>query len=307
MDTERKPAALSIQRAAAERVIASGNGDAALLLLYLCGTERVLELSSAAKALGRTEAEIASAANALRGMGAFPKSAQALPQPEELPEYAAEEITRRCKEDTSFQALVGEAQRRLGHILSGAELKTLFGIYDHLGLSTDVIMMLINHCSETFAKRYGGGRNPTMRYIEREAFVWANRELVTMELAEAYLKRREQQEQGREQVRRAMGLTERALSTSEKRYIEEWLELGFSPEAIEIAYDRTVTNTGSLKWRYMDSIIRSWDAKGIHTPKEIERLDRRPGEKRGRSAEPSGSSQADLARMEKLLEKLSKE
>ena len=229
MDTERKPAELSLQRAAAERVVASGNGDAALLLLYLCETERVLELPEAAKAIGRTEAEIAAAAAALRSMNAFPRSAQALPQPDELPEYAAEEITRRCREDAAFQALVGEAQRKLGHILSGAELKTLFGIYDHLGLGVDTIMLLINYCTERYEKRYGEGRRPTMRAIEREAYIWVNRELVTCELAEAYIRRQERQEQGLEQVRRAMGLTDRALSASERRYVEEWLELGFSP------------------------------------------------------------------------------
>lgn len=305
MDTEKKNTVLSLRRDCVERVIGSGSGDAALLLLYLHETQRVLEISAAAKALGRTEAEIADAAALLRRLDAFPASAQPLPQPEELPEYAAEEITRRCREDTSFQALVGEAQRKLGHILSGSELKTLFGVYDHLGLSTDTIMLLINYCSDRFARRYGEGRRPTMRYIEREAFAWVNRELVTSELAEDYIKRQELREQGVEQVRRALGLTDRALSAGESRYIEEWLGLGFSPEVIEMAYDRTVTNTGALKWRYMNSIIQSWAAKGLHTPGEIEKLDRRGGEPARRGTDGGGETpQSDRARMEKMLEQL---
>jgi len=307
MDTERSDTVLTLQRACVERVLRSGSGDAALLLLYLHHTGRVLELSETARALGKTEAEIAASAALLRKLDAFPASAQQLPPPEELPEYDVAEITRRCEKDTGFQALVGEAQRKLGHILSGAELKTLFGVYEHLGLSADAIMLLINYCSDRYARRYGEGRRPTMRYIEREAYVWVNRELFTSELAEAYIERQERQEQGLEQVRRALGLTDRALSASERRYIEEWLGLGFAPEVIEIAYDRTVTNTGALKWRYMNSIIQSWNAKGLHSIAEIERLDRKGGE-RPRDGAQAGdpSAQSDRARMEKMIEQLRK-
>ncbi len=307
METVERDTVLTLQRAGAERVLASGNGDAALLLIYLCDTGSVLELSQAAKALGRTEAEIAAAAAALRALNAFPKSAQALPQPEELPEYSSEEILRRCREDSGFQALVGEAQRKLGHILSGAELKTLFGIYNHLGLSVDTIMLLINYCADRYAKRYGEGRRPTLRFIEREAYAWVNRELVTSELAEAYIQRQERMSQGLEQVRRTMGLTDRALSASERRYIEEWLGLGFSPEAIEMAYDRTVTNTGALKWKYMNSIIQSWNAKGLRTIAEIEQLDRKGGRKTPAAGESGGeAARSEHDRMQKMLEQLRK-
>ena len=45
--------------------------------------------------------------------------------------------------------------------------------------------------------------------------------------------------------------------------------LGFSAGARELAYDRTVLKTGRLQWKYMDSIVRSWHGKGLHTPEEI--------------------------------------
>ena len=125
MSTERKAAALELPLTAVESLIKSGNGDAALLYLYLRRSGCVLELSAAAAALSRTEAEIAAAATALRELGCFPNSARPLPQAEELPEYGAQEIAARCREDAAFQSLVGEAQQCLGHFLSGAELRTL--------------------------------------------------------------------------------------------------------------------------------------------------------------------------------------
>jgi hypothetical protein len=40
--------------------------------------------------------------------------------------------------------------------------------------------------------------------------------------------------------------------------------------SVSNAYDRTVTNTGRLKWAYMDTILRSWHEKKLHTPAEID-------------------------------------
>lgn len=306
MSTERKAAALELPLTAVESLIKSGDGDAALLYLYLQRSGSVLELSAAAAALSRTEAEIAAAATKLRELGCFPNTARPLPQAEELPEYGAQEIAARCREDAAFQSLVGEAQQCLGHFLSGAELRTLFGIYDHLGLPPEVILLLINHCAARYAKRYGEGRLPTMRYIEREAYAWVNRELMTLDLAENFIARQKARDEGIEHVRRIMGLYGRALSSTEKRYIESWLEMGFSPEVIELAYDRTVTNTGALKWRYMNSIIESWSAKGLLLPEDILRQDRRAaGSQTAGSAENADDS--EQARMERMLERLRKE
>jgi len=299
MAAEKQTAMLPLPLTAVDSLIGSGDGDAALLYLYLCRTGSVLRLQEAARAIGRTEADTAAAVTKLRALGIFPGSAEVLPQPEELPEYAPEEIARRCGEDPVFKSLIGEAQCRLGHMLGTAEMRTLYGIYDHLGLPPEVIMLLINHCAEQCRKKYGEGRRPTMRSIEREAFGWAGRELLTLELAEEYLDRQNRREQGLQQVRSLLGLCDRALSRSERQYIEGWLEQGFSAEVIYMAYDRTVINTGSLKWRYMDSILQSWRGRGLFRPEDIERLDSRRSPKQTERA--TGGEQEE---MERLLSRL---
>ena len=45
-----------------------------------------------------------------------------------------------------------------------------------------------------------------------------------------------------------------------------------------LGYDRTVTNTGALKWSYMNKIMQSWHENGLHSAAEIESGDprRRP-------------------------------
>ena len=94
---------------------------------------------------------------------------------------------RRSADDGAFRALLGECQRVLGHTLSSADLNTLFGIYDRLGMTAETILLLIHHCADKLRRRYGEGRLPTMRAIEKEAFYWANREILTAPQAEEYL------------------------------------------------------------------------------------------------------------------------
>ena len=63
------------------------------------------------------------------------------------------------------------------------------------------------------------------------------------------------------------------VSPADVAMLNVWLEQGFGEEAIAIAADRTVTNTGSLKWSYLSKILQSWHQKGLHSPAEIAEKD----------------------------------
>jgi DnaD/phage-associated family protein len=107
-------------------------------------------------------------------------------------------------------------------------------------------------------------------------------------------------------------INDRALSSSERKYVESWLARGYAPEAIELAYDRTVLKTGKLAWSYMDSIIGSWHSKGLFTADEIRSRDGKgtpAGQKRNpaKPAVTSKPSLAELEHMKKFLEKLREE
>jgi hypothetical protein len=168
----------------ADKLIAAHDGDVALLYLYIL--RHGFDLDGAARELCRTGADIAAAAEKLRRMGladaaqspAPPQQAK-LPPADELPEYTADDITRRTREDGSFRAVVAETQRVLGHTLSGPDMKLLFGMYDYLALPPEVILELLNFCVDRSREKYGTGRLPSMRSIEKEAFVWVNREILT--------------------------------------------------------------------------------------------------------------------------------
>lgn len=64
----------------------------------------------------------------------------------------------------------------------------LLGLNDYLGLPADVIFLLVNHCVERVTRKYGEGRRPTLRQIEKEGYAWARRGIDTQRAAVEYLK-----------------------------------------------------------------------------------------------------------------------
>ena len=46
----------------------------------------------------------------------------------------------------------------------------------------------MNHCVERITRKYGAGRRPTLRQIEKEGYAWARRGIDTQRAAVEYLK-----------------------------------------------------------------------------------------------------------------------
>ncbi len=259
-----------------DKLISAHDGDVALLWLWLC-REGTFDGDRAAADLCRTLGEVDTAYEKLCRMG-LNKPAPArnvTPPPDELPQYTVNDVLKRSSTDGSFKAVLHEAERLLGRSLSGTDMKTLFGIYDYLALPPEVIFLLLNYCVELFREKYGPGRLPSMRSIEKEAYTWVNNEILTMEQAEEYVADRKNRRSVAESIKSALGIRGRELTATERKYVYAWMDMGFDAETLAVAYDRTVTNTGSLKWNYMNKIVSSWHQKGIHTLRDIEEKDRR--------------------------------
>lgn len=268
---------ISIGLDTVDRLINSADGNAALLYLYILRNEGTISLSSFLSDLKLSAEQLDSAVDVLSKLGLVSDSLRAGFQPAEnggaaspqTPQYTQADIAREIDDSSPFRHLVGETQRRLGKPLSSSELTILLGLKDFLGLPVEVISLLVTHCTEQALERYGPGRMPSMRQIEKEGYIWSERGVDTVELATEHLKKLNEFKSKLGEIKQALQISGRALTASEENYINSWLEMGFNLPEIELAYEKTVLNTGSLKWQYMNSIVKKWNKNGFHNIDEI--------------------------------------
>ena len=175
----------------------------------------------------------------------------------------------------------------LGKQLTRHDMSRMLGIYNHLGLSAEVIYVLLHYCADRYRGPEGAARKPTIRAIEREAFLWANKELNSPEEAEAYVEEQKQLHSSLNSVKTALEIYDRKLIPSEEAYFTSWLEMGFSVDVIRLAYERTVKNTGKRALPYMNKILAKWNESGLHTIEEIEKQDS-PSRKGSQRPEKNG-------------------
>ena len=260
-----------ISAAEADALIAAHDGDVALYCLYLARHPGADD-ETAAAVLCRTRGEIAAAREKL-GLVLPSKQKEVPPLPaDEEGQYSEKEIVSTFREK-AFEPIPAEMTRILGATPSRAYLNTLVDIYDRLGMPPEVILLLLNYCDAETHRLWGNSRRPTARKISEEAYYWARREIMSIELAEEYIAGRERQREDKHRILELLGIRGREPSPSEGKYLDAWLEMGFSDEAIALAFDRTLTNTGALKWPYMNGILKKWHAAGLHSAEEVEQAE----------------------------------
>lgn len=311
---------LAMDARAAERLVAAGSGDGALLYLWLLGRGGKLDPAQARKALNWDQGRLESAAAALRDMGLSDGRTEAEPAPppapEGPPEYTAADITRELEQAGSpFPGLVGEVQRRLGKVLSTADLKSLYTVYDYLALPPEVICLLVNWCVEESRRKYGPGRMPRMGEVQRGAFRWKRLGVDTAQAADAYLKRQELYRTREGEILKLLDLPLRPLVDKERKKVQAWTDMGFDDQALRLAYEKTVYKKQKMDWDYMNGILCGWHKKNLHTLAEIEAGDA----PRRRSAGPAMQDhpaqpgdadrrvREDVARMREFLRRQNEE
>jgi len=284
---------ISIEKVNTEKLLGAASGDAALLYLYIKAGNDPAE---AQKALRMTDSRYACAGATLRQLGLWETQKQQF-IPGERPAYSEQDVIRAMDGDKDFRSLYGEVQRLLGKTLNTEELKILLGFIRYLGMTGEVVSVLICYCKER-AREKGHLRNPSLRTIEKEAYAWAEQGIDTMEEAAAFIQAQNFRRSQLGQLMRLLQIKGRNLTPGEEKYASQWLEMGFSEDALALAYDRTCMNTGNMNWAYMNKILVRWHEAGFHTAEEVKKSD-----KKQTVYGASGKlGQAELDAMQKLLQ-----
>ena len=279
----------------ADRLIGRGDGDAALLYLCLLRADRGVTAQELQRRLKWSQLRLHAAETALQELGLIDRPPeQKPPEPaQERPVYTADDLTDLLTGDAGFRMLVPQTEEKLGKRLKSADLQILAGLYDDLGLPADVIYLLVCHCVTRSEERYGPGRRPTLRQIEKEGYHWAQRGLFDQESASQYLRDWNVRRSAMSRYMQVLGLGDRRPVESEERYIADWMDKGFPPETVALAYDKTVFYKKELNWRYLNGILRRWHENGWHTEEEVRQSDSRKPSRR--------EEKKDDSRMEKYM------
>ena len=141
---------------------------------------------------------------------------------------------------------------------------------------------------------------PGMRPIEKEAGRWVDMGIDNVEAAIQYSHRIQIRRNRRFGICRVLQITDRRLTQAEEQYVNQWVDWDFPDDVIGMAYEKTCLNTGGLRWAYLNSILKSWHEKGLHTVKQV---------REGDSAKPKTAAKkpqvSDLQKeaLRKLMEK----
>lgn len=257
---------LSLHRSAAQRLISAGNGDAALLYLCLLGDRDGAALKWDAPRLEAARTALVSLKLLAADTPVAPAPAPKL-EDNTPPDYSTQDITQ-ALQGGDFQALVPEVERRLGKLLSPADLKSLYFIYDYLALPAEVILLLLGWCIQQEEEKHPG-RRPTLPQMKREASRWQKAGACDLDSAEAYLQRRSRLNTRGREILHLLGRGDRPAVPKEEVFLDSWSQLPFPDETLTLAYERTLFHVGKFNWSYMNGILLSWHKQGLHTPEAI--------------------------------------
>ena len=284
-------AELNITKMQADKLLAAASADAALLYIYLKSGN---DIAAAETDLNLNAGRVKCAAATLRQLGLYEEK-KVIAMVGERPNYTERDVMGAVDADHSFRSLYEDVQRLLGRMLNTEELKILLGFVRYLGMAPEVVSLLVCYCKER-ARLKGSSRNPSLRSIEKEAYLWAEKGIDTMEEAIAYTQAQYVRRSRLGRLLEQLQIRGRNLTTAEERYAQQWLDWGFDEEAIAMAYERTCVNTGGLSWAYMNKILTRRQEAGMVTGEQVRAGDQKAVPK-GASGKMGTSEMNALAQM----------
>lgn len=179
------------------------------------------------------------------------------------------EIAERINSSDEMKFLFAGAETTLNHLLNHTEQRSLIWIHDYLGLSADVILMLIEYCKVT--------DHTNVRYMEKVAVSWQENSITTHEAADLEISRLKERNSLSGKVKNAFGINNRKLSAKEETFIENWSVKRYDIKLISYAYEKTIDAINKLSFPYIDKILTGWYENGLTT---IELIDRNSSQKK---------------------------
>lgn len=213
---------------------------------------------------------------------------------EEKPQHkraTMSDVSAAMKINPQIKDTITMAEQILKKTLSQREITAIYNYMDWYGMSGELVLSLLEYCVSIEKTGFA--------YIDKVAESW-HEQGIDFAAAGKIINRAAKENRMQNKCKKIFGI-DRALSTSEAKYISSWVsELNMSETMIKAAFERTVNNTGKLSLPYMNTILRSWHDKGIKTAAQLEQKD--PAKPSVRKNAHQGSYELDdMAAIERRL------
>ena len=202
-----------------------------------------------------------------------------------------EEIAMMGSTDENIVFLLREAEMKFKRPLSGNERQSLVWLYSDQGMQVSLILMLIEYANNE--------NRLNMRFIESSAISWLDAGVTSILDAEKEIERQAGRKTAWGIVQRTFGIDSRKPSAKELDFSETWIiNWGFNSNMLKLAYDICVDAKSKVDMRYINKVLESWNSKGIKTPEDVEKDNKKPSKKA-----KNNFSAYDKDLVEKLLNK----
>lgn len=296
--------------AAAERIL---NGNASLTDVRVLTAvlseygKREVTLKSIASATGLAETSVEGSIAFWRGVGAIGETEAATvsedgakdvsgnaivsevkPERESRPKYTGAQLSELLgKDGGQIKEMIDICQQVMGRIFNTVETSTMVSLCDWLGLSSEYVVTLC---------QYFVGKKPgcTVRYIEKAATDLVNRDIVTLDDLDAYLKEMELYDGIAGKLRSWLGIGSRAYTQKENAMIKRWAsDFAYGEDTIKYAYEITVDAKGAFNFDYANAILENWYTSGVRSKEDAERAVERYRSEKENKKKTDGSFDTD--------------
>jgi len=169
------------------------------------------------------------------------------------------EIAAASRTDPMISSLIDCAQTGFGRALTHSEMEKLVNLYVQEAYAPETVMLCVAYMA-------GRGRR-TMASVIHELKVWRAEGVETGEQADAHLKLLALRAQREQYVSGLLGLPESELTLGGRKAIARWYEVyGYDDAMVQEA----AVQAGPKRdlW-YWNSILKTWNAKGLRTIHDV--------------------------------------
>lgn len=187
----------------------------------------------------------------------------------ELKEKSRREVAREIRDKDLKELISGIANMMKLTMLSSNEVAKVTAAYIEIIPSEEYLLELAAYLADL--------DKLTVNRLVNDAFRFTKRGIDTPEALREHIEYLKLQNEATVRVRRIIGNGGRKPTSSEMEYFTRWVnEFGFSDEVIAHAYDVTVNNNGgTLRYGYMNSVLKKWHEAGCVTVADCERENER--------------------------------